>query len=221
MISIPSRTPSPLSNGVREYSSRLSRSPHSSTWRVTLQCCLAAELPRVSHALTIPEFMETWLSPPCCDRPCKIRPSRFPHGFALEHSCTGSDLPGRIVCYYSSFGARHLSFSWTFEADPALGHSFVEMHLSSSRLSANRSSGNRSSGDRSPGNFDQCTLELVHSGLRSEACGYWQQIFWSASLKRLRELFAPPVSASPGAREAVFPPAETAIHPTIVIAGPS
>jgi hypothetical protein len=205
MISIPSRTPSLLNNGVREYSSRLARSLHSSTWRIRLRCCVAAELPRVSHALTIPEFMETWLSLPCCDRPCKIRPSRFPHGFALEHSCTGSDLPLQIVCFYSSFGARHLSFSWTFEADPALGHSFVEVHLS---------------GNRSSGNLEQCMLGLTHSGLRSEAHGYWQQIFWSASLKRLRELLAPPASASPRPREAVIPPAETAIHPAIVVAGP-
>jgi uncharacterized protein YndB with AHSA1/START domain len=201
MISIPSRSPSPLISGVREYSSQLARSAHSSTWRVRLQCCVAAEPRRVFHALTIPEFMETWLSPPCCDRPCKIRPSRFPHGFTLGHSCTGSALPEQIVCFYSSFGARHFSFSWTFEGNPAPGHSFVEMRLS--------------------GQMGQCTLELVHSGLRSEAHGYWQQIFWSASLKRLRELLAPPVSALPRPRTTVIPPEETAIDPAVLTAGPS
>ena len=204
MISFPSRTPSPIGNGVREYSSQLARSPHSSTWKVRLQCCVAAELPRVSHALTIPEFMETWLCLPCCDRPCKVRPSRFPHGFTVEHSCTGSRPSARIVCFYSSFGARHLAFSWTFEGDPALGHSFVEVRLSGNRLS---------------NNLDQCTLSLVHSGLRSEVHGYWQQILWSASLKRLRELFTPPALSRP--RTTVIPPAETAVRPAILAAGPS
>jgi uncharacterized protein YndB with AHSA1/START domain len=204
MLSLPARTASPLNCGVREYSSQLARSAHSSTWRVRLQCCVAAELRRVFHALTIPEFMETWLSPPCCDRPCKIRPSRSPHGFALEHSCTGSAFPAQIVCFYSSFGARHLSFSWTFEGNPASGHSFVDVRLSGHRPSAN---------------LDQCTLGLVHSGLRSEAHGYWQQIFWSASLKRLRELLAPPASVFPRPRATVNPPAEAAIDPAVLAAG--
>jgi uncharacterized protein YndB with AHSA1/START domain len=167
---------------------------------------VAAERRRVFHALTIPEFMETWLSLPCCDHSCKVRPSRFPHGFALDHSCTGDDRPARIVCYYSSFSARHLSFSWTFEGDPALGHSFVEMRLAGCRLS----------GDR-----EQCTLWLAHSGLRSEAHGYWQQTFWSASLKRLRELFAPVGIATAHPSANTIPLADRAIDPPLITVGPS
>jgi uncharacterized protein YndB with AHSA1/START domain len=206
MISFPARVPLPRGCGARAYSSQLARSPRSPKWRIRLQCCVGAELRRVFHALTIPEFMETWLALPCCDHPCKVRPSRFPHGFALDHSCIGSDRPARIACYYSSFGARHLSFSWTCEGDPALGHSFVEIRLAGHRLS---------------GDLEQCTLWLAHSGLHSEAHGYWQQTLWSASFKRLRELFAPMGAALPHARANAIPLAETAIDPPMLTTGPS
>ncbi len=138
------------------------------SWTVNLECKVAADTRRVFDALTVPEYIETWICVPGHPPDCSNMTSRVANGFQIDHRCSsGSSMT--IVGTYCSFLKRKLSFSWRSGAGPESLDSFVDIRLQ--------------------GDFERSILRLRHFGLESEAEYNWHSALWTASIARLCKLF--------------------------------
>ncbi len=144
-------------------------------WVVSLQCSIAAETRRIFHALTLPEHMESWLTFPCCNSSHGNQASWLSNDFSLTHACDANGSLLTINGSYSTCRTRKLAFTWTLENDCARNRTYVDIRLC--------------------GDFDRSSLRLEHVGFDSESQFAWHQALWSASMRRLRELFEPPVGS--------------------------
>lgn len=153
----------PPGYGIREWKSNaLNESPSC----VSVMRSVSADRQRIFQAVTVPEYIETWLTPPS----------------ALEGStavCVSDDSLSisycaadgerlRILCQYKSIRRSKLVFTWrnmfTSDGTPSL----VRVRLL--------------------GDFGRTTVHISHVGLSSFE-REWHQALWTASLQRLRNLF--------------------------------
>jgi uncharacterized protein YndB with AHSA1/START domain len=127
-----------------------------------------ADRRRVFHLLTIPEYMETWLSVPGRHKQSPINVTTDPAGFQVqyfdEHGTQAS-----LVAAYQTCRTAKTQFFWRRKSTAASDVSFVKIRLI--------------------GDFERTTLCLTHSGLASETDRRWHSQFWDQSLKRLSSLF--------------------------------
>ena len=137
-------------------------------WNFTVTVCVNADRHRLFHALTVPEYMETWISLPGFESSHNIAVSRMPGSYridqygtqGIESSVTGCDL----FCRRSK-----MLFTWNRSQVEGVPESLVLLRLC--------------------GDFARTSLCLSHSGLSSRKEYLWHQDFWEASLGRLRSLF--------------------------------
>ena len=147
----------------------------SPSWTVNLECSVAADTRRIFDALTVPEYIETWICVPGHHPECCNVTSRNAHGFQIEHHCS-SGTTTKISGTYCSFLKRKLSFSWNPAHGSSAGNSFVDIRLH--------------------GDFERSILRLRHFGLDSEDDFNWHSAFWSSSITRLCRLFDRPVAGT-------------------------
>jgi len=147
----------------------------SPSWTVNLECSVAADTRRIFDALTVPEYIETWICVPGHHPECCNVTSRNAHGFQIEHHCS-SGTTTKISGTYCSFLKRKLSFSWNPAPGSSAGDSFVDIRLH--------------------GDFERSILRLRHFGLDSEDDFNWHSAFWSSSIARLCRLFERPVAGT-------------------------
>jgi uncharacterized protein YndB with AHSA1/START domain len=140
-------------------------------WTVRLECKVAADTRRIFDALTVPEYMEAWISVPGDHPECSNLTSRLDDGFQIEHRCS-SGASTTITGTYCSFMKRKLSFQWRPADSPVNTNSLVEIRLY--------------------GDFERSILRLRHSGLESEDEFNWHSALWSASIAKLCRLFDRP-----------------------------
>ncbi len=140
-------------------------------WTVNMECSVAADTRRIFHALTVPEYMEAWISVPGYHPDCRNVSCHVADGFQIEHLCT-SGAATRITGTYISFLKRKLSFSWRPAGVSDARETFVDIRLC--------------------GDFEKSILRLRHCGLDSEEEFNWHQALWSASIARLCRLFDRP-----------------------------
>jgi hypothetical protein len=140
----------------------------SSSWTVNLECSVPADTRRIFNALTVPEYIEAWISVPGYHPECCNVTIRNAHGFNIEHRCINGATT-MISGTYCSFLKRKLSFSWQPSCGSSSGESFVDIRLH--------------------GDFERSILRLRHFGLDSEEDFNWHSALWSSSIARLCRLF--------------------------------
>jgi len=150
------------------------------SWIVNLECRVGADTRRIFDALTVPEYIETWICVPGHHPECRNVTSRIAHGFQIEHHCS-SGPSTMIVGTYCSFLKRKLSFSWRPAHGPEGQDSFVDIRLH--------------------GDFERSILRLRHFGLESEQDFNWHSALWSASIARLCRLFDRPLPSKEARRK--------------------
>ncbi len=138
------------------------------SWTVHLELSIKAEVRRLFHALTAPEYIETWLSFPGHPAGCANVATKIENDFLIAHMCEGVPTT-RISGRFSVCERRNLTFSWRVEGDRNVSTSFVNIRLS--------------------GDFEYTTLQLRHGGFASREHYGWHRSLWSSSLARLKRLY--------------------------------
>jgi uncharacterized protein YndB with AHSA1/START domain len=141
---------------------------------INMECSLAADTRRIFTALTVPEYIETWICVPGYHPECQNVTCRIGHEFQIEHLCNSGPTT-RISGTYLSLLKRKLSFSWKSAGPTPTHESLVDIRLH--------------------GDFEKSILRLRHFDLDSEESFNWHSDLWSASMTRLRKLFDRPSSA--------------------------
>ena len=135
---------------------------------ISLEVSIQADTRRLFHALTAPEYLETWMSLPDERSGCSTVAARNDQDYLIEHSCDGTPsvlISGRyLVCR-----RRNLVFSWRVDGDRNVAETKVDIRLR--------------------GDFERTKLILTHSGFAFRQDSAWHRTLWSASLNRLAALY--------------------------------
>jgi uncharacterized protein YndB with AHSA1/START domain len=135
---------------------------------VHLEVSVRADIRRLFHALTDPEYLEAWLILPGERSGGSISASRYERDYLIEHFCDGGQsllISGR----YLVLRRRHVMFTWRVDGDISVPESSVEIRLR--------------------GDFERTTLTLRHSGFSSRHDSGWHRDLWNASIGRLEGLY--------------------------------
>jgi uncharacterized protein YndB with AHSA1/START domain len=136
---------------------------------VNIEVSLAGDTRRIFEALTVPEYMELWMSMPGHHPVCHSRASRLADGFVIDHLCD-SRPPIRIAGTYLMCLRRKLIFRWSVHGPWISPVTFADIRLS--------------------GEFENSLLRLRHSGFASRDDYSWHAEFWKSSLTRLSRLLS-------------------------------
>ena len=140
--------------------------------RIALQMNVHADRRRIFDALTLPEYIETWLSLPCAHSDCRTVASQTDSFYRLDHyAADGLDLS--ITGSYRVCRRGKMFFSWrksrACDGSALLPESSVMIRLY--------------------GDFSRSTLCFSHAGYFSNDEYYWHSELWKRSLKKLQQLF--------------------------------
>ena len=141
------------------------RSEHDKCSTVHVGRSISAERQRVFLALTVPEYMETWLVIPGAAQG-RVMVARDTDSFSVY--CLNGDGHSTIRCSYRTCNSDKLLFLWRHDAVLSTHPSLVTIRLM--------------------GEFERTNLELIHTGLDQSMLG-WHQELWDTSLARLSSLF--------------------------------
>jgi uncharacterized protein YndB with AHSA1/START domain len=140
----------------------------SDRWTVFLEFSIRADARRLFHALTMPEYIETWISFPGHSLGCATVAATAHRDYVIQHQC--KDKPAVYIAGTYSVCQRHnLTFSWRVEGTHCVPESFVDIRLR--------------------GNFENTTLLLRHSGFKCANHCAWHRALWSASIGKLIGLY--------------------------------
>jgi len=133
---------------------------------ITIMRNVNADRKRVFHALTIPEYIETWFSAPgaLTGRTVVCRRDNF---FSISYSCAESGQ-SRILCSYEVCRRSKLLFTWRLDNAFEGSSSLVKVRLE--------------------GEFGRTAVQVIHCGL---GCSdrQWHQVLWESSLEKMGKLF--------------------------------
>lgn len=132
---------------------------------VHLAKIVPAERRRVFFALTVPEYMESWLAIPSAP-PGRVIVRAHKHSFSISY--LEGETTHSIRCCYRACDSNNLIFDWKHDAILSTRPSLVTIRLI--------------------GEFERTNLELTHSKL-DQASARWHREFWEVSLTRLSRLF--------------------------------
>jgi uncharacterized protein YndB with AHSA1/START domain len=142
--------------------------PFFQPWYINMQVSVNADRHRLFQALTLPEYIETWVRFPGAKAGQHISVTCTQQSYSILGIC-GDNLLGCIAGSYRMSRRSKMVFTWRKGASANASLSLVTIRLL--------------------GDFARTMLSLSHSGLRSETEFRWQQAFWNASLERLSALF--------------------------------
>jgi uncharacterized protein YndB with AHSA1/START domain len=135
---------------------------------LSFEVSIHADTRRLFHALTAPEYIETWLSLPVERTGCSMFAARNDQDYVVEHSCEGNAsilISGRyLVCR-----RRNLIFYWRVDGELNVPETKVDIRLR--------------------GEFERTKLLLRHSGFGSWRDLLWHRTLWNVSLGKLAALF--------------------------------
>ncbi len=133
---------------------------------ISVSRSVRADRSRIYLAITVPEYMEAWLSPPGATpgltRVLLADPSFFIYGTTDDGSFF------KIGCTFQQSRRSRLVFSWRRDSFPGVSSSTVRIRLR--------------------GDFDRTNVDVTHSGLNERERG-WCSALWEASLEKLSRLF--------------------------------
>jgi hypothetical protein len=157
-----------LLNGTVAARKRTVEQPGAEQSTIHLESDIRADTRRLFYALTVPEYLETWISFPGPLSGCSILATKNNHEYMIDLCCDGirkTIITGR----YRVSERRRVVLSWRVEGVGALTESYVDVRLL--------------------GNFEYTTLSLRHHGLDSRQQYLWHRSLWSLSLERLSKLY--------------------------------
>jgi uncharacterized protein YndB with AHSA1/START domain len=125
-----------------------------------------ADRQRVFHALTLPEYIETWFSAPgaLIDRTVVSRWDEF---FSISYSSARSEQ-SRILCSYRVCRRSKLLFTWRHDNALERRSSLVKIRME--------------------GDFGRTAVHVTHLGLEPSD-RQWHQDLWESSLEKMCKLF--------------------------------
>jgi hypothetical protein len=133
-------------------------------WTIAMSIAIDADAQRISQALTVPEYLEAWISMPGQQKDSSIRASHMPNGYRLDHyraGCIVTSVAGSFLfCHL-----RKMRLSWRMIDRPELPASVVDLRIR--------------------GNFGTSVLQLRHAALQCTGEFFWYQQLWLFSLHRL------------------------------------
>jgi len=137
-------------------------------WKIAMGARIHTDVRRIFHALTVPEYRETWMCSPGQGVRSRVAASQTDERFVLDFY-RADRLDARVTGSYRVRRWRKLEFTWQIDGLPDSAPSCVEIRLL--------------------GDFGHTRLELLHRGLDSEAEYLWHKQMWAASLHNLKRLF--------------------------------
>jgi uncharacterized protein YndB with AHSA1/START domain len=149
---------------------------------VYLEFNVRADARRLFHALTVPEYLEAWVSLPGHNLGCSTAAARSNQDYVIEHYCEGSPAL-TITGTYSVCRRRNVVFSWRVDGNLSIPETEVNIRLR--------------------GNFESTTLIVRHTGFAAEADCAWHQALWTVSMRRLVALYDSPSYRSEHSRSPV------------------
>ena len=135
---------------------------------INLSVSVRAERRRLFQVLTVPEYMETWLSFPGLLSDSRVAVTSAPQYFRIDHF-RARELDFTVIAGYRTCRRSKLQFSWHKESGYGSSSSEVDISLR--------------------GDFGRTTVALRHSLLSSRADHAWHRDFWEKSLQQLCLLF--------------------------------
>jgi hypothetical protein len=140
---------------------------HTQDGSIAMSVCVNADAERIFQALTVPEFLETWISLPDRSNDSVLHATQHTNGYQLDHCCAGR-MPTRITGYFLFCHRRKMRLVWR-KAHGARHHrSVVDFRIR--------------------GNFGSSVLKLRHMELGSAEETLWHHELWQRSLERLASL---------------------------------
>jgi hypothetical protein len=136
-------------------------------WSIAMTTAVDADAVRIFHALTLPEYLEAWISMPGHAEDSAVIASPAENGYRLDQYAAGS-LAVSITGSYLFCHHRKMRLSWRKSRKAAAFESLVDFRLR--------------------GNFGSTLLELRHTALGSADEYRWHQTLWSRSLDKLASL---------------------------------
>ncbi len=136
-------------------------------WAINLSIDVDADARRIFQALTVPEYIEVWISLPDQTGDSVIQAAEEGNGYRLNHYAAGR----RTVSIKSSYLFRHqrkMRMFWEKTLEANRFESLVDFRLR--------------------GNFGCSVLELRHTGMCSFVEFDWQLNLWHNSLGKLASL---------------------------------
>lgn len=133
---------------------------------------IRADARRLFQVLTVPEYVEAWLSIPGHDG-CSTAATRIHDDYLVEHTC-GDHLAFLISGTFLVCRRRTVQLSWRVDGTLCVPETSLEFRLH--------------------GNFERTTLALEHSGFGTRAAYLWHKALWTSSMARLVRLYDPPDS---------------------------
>jgi uncharacterized protein YndB with AHSA1/START domain len=137
-------------------------------WTVSVTVSINTVARRIFQALTVPEYLETWLRMPGDDPDCYIAALQYSNYYRLDRYRRGG-VDVSVKGSYRIFRRNKLHFTWQKHAESATPESLVQIRLH--------------------GDFGRTTMRLKHVGLPSPEQHLWHQEMWELSLARLASLF--------------------------------
>jgi uncharacterized protein YndB with AHSA1/START domain len=137
---------------------------------IQMEFTVRADTRRLFHALTVPEYLETWLCLPGHNLGCSTAATRVQDDYLLEHYC-GRSAAISISGSYLVCRRRNVVLSWSVEGAVRVPETRVDIRLR--------------------GDFENSTVILLHSGFGSSADYKWHEALWRASMSRLMRLYEP------------------------------
>jgi hypothetical protein len=137
-------------------------------WTIAMAVSVIADARRVAQALTVPEYLEAWISMPDQEAGSHIVASQEASCYRLDHYFAGQ-LRTSITGSCLFCNQRKMRFSWRKEDQAISTESLVDFRLR--------------------GNSGGSILEMRHSALPSFDEYLWHQKLWRASLHKLISLF--------------------------------
>ncbi len=136
-------------------------------WHIAMTVSVNAERHRLFQALTLPEYVETWLRIPGMRGDQQITATCTQESYRI--SCRADDPEVCVTGSYRVSRRSKLVFTWKKGTAQNASPSLVTIRLL--------------------GDFARTTLSLSHSGLTSKAEYLWHRALWESSMGRLRSLF--------------------------------
>lgn len=170
----------PPSDGIHTTGERINEGRPSGDGIVSLDISIQADARRLFHALTVPEYVETWLCVPG-ERPgCSTIASKNENDYVIEHFCEGQPAVA-ISGRYRVSRRRNVTFTWRVDGYLCVPESEVEIRLY--------------------GEFERTRVILRHRGFVIRYNAAWHRALWTGSLRRLAALYAPSDAGAPKGRE--------------------
>ncbi|HEY1803797.1 MAG TPA: hypothetical protein VGG45_04900 [Terracidiphilus sp.] len=136
-------------------------------WNIAMSVSLDADTRRIFQALTVPEYLETWIDMPDHTPSSRLLASPDANGYRLDYF-SANHISVSIFCSYLSCHQRKMRLHWRRNCHQGPTGSIVDFRLR--------------------GNFRTSILELRHIALGSSEEFRWHQQLWEGSLAKLASL---------------------------------